>query len=253
MAEANSSTRSIERAFDILECFIFDGTELSLMEISNKINLSPSTVHRLIGTLQKRGYLRRNPINKKYYLGSLIVQLGNISINILKKEFTQVAFPYMVKLRDKFNESVNMYVRNKNKRVCVQKVESKQSLRLVMNIGSILPLEKGAPGKVLLAALPDEKIKVLLGNYDEALSKSLEEVRKNKYAISRGEREKGLGAIAVPVFFVDGKVIAALSMTGPINRLLNKDVEQKIKAVIECASEISAALGYMDLTKSNDS
>lgn len=106
----------------------------------------------------------------------------------------------MVKLRDEFNESVTMYVRNNNKRVCVQRVESRQSLRLVMNIGSILPLEKGAPGKVLLAALPDEKINALLEDYSETLKRSLQEVRKNKYAISRGEREKGLGAIAVPVF-----------------------------------------------------
>lgn len=53
MSEGNSSTRSIERALDILECFMFGGIELSLMEISNKINLSPSTAHRLIGTLQK--------------------------------------------------------------------------------------------------------------------------------------------------------------------------------------------------------
>ncbi|HBC97973.1 MAG TPA: IclR family transcriptional regulator [Clostridium sp.] len=245
MSEGNSSTRSIERALDILECFMFGGIELSLMEISNKINLSPSTAHRLIGTLQKRGYLQRNPINKKYHLGTSIVQLGNISINILKKEFTQVAFPYMVKLRDEFNESVTMYVRNNNKRVCVQRVESRQSLRLVMNIGSILPLEKGAPGKVLLAALPDEKINVLLEDYSETLKRSLQEVRKNKYAISRGEREKGLGAIAVPVFFVNGEVIAALSMTGPINRLLNKDLKLKVKAVIKCAAEISTALGYV--------
>lgn len=246
MADGNSSTRSIERAFDILECFIFDGIELSLMEISNKINLSPSTVHRLICTLQKRGYLERNPVNKKYYLGALIVKLGNISLKYFKKEFTQIAFPYMVELRDKFNESVTMYVRNGNKRVCVQRVESKQSLRLVMNIGSILPLEKGAPGKILLADLPEAQVKELVEDYDDTLKDTLEQVRKNKYAISRGEREKGLGAIATPVFFADGKVLAALSMTGPINRLLSKDVKEKTASVIESASEISEALGYIE-------
>ncbi|MCH5138492.1 IclR family transcriptional regulator [Clostridiaceae bacterium UIB06] len=246
MSEESSNTRSIDRAFDILECFLSEGTELTLMDIANKLGLAPSTVHRIVGALEKRGYLGRNSENKKYHLGTVIAQLGNISLSSIKKDFSKIAFTYMVDLGNQFNESITLYAIDGKSRVCIERVESTRQLRHVLEIGERLPLGRGASGRVLLAYLPKEELHILLGEaYDEEFEKRLEKIRVDGYAVSKDERNEGLGAIAAPIFYCDGEVIASLSMSGPVERLLDEATTEKINEVIECASKISSALGYI--------
>ncbi|MDP3487169.1 MAG: IclR family transcriptional regulator, partial [Bacillota bacterium] len=239
MTDKSSFTRSIERALDILECFLPEVQELSLMDISNKTELSPSTVHRLIATLESRHYLKRNEATKKYYLGSTIAQLGNTSLSNLKKDFRTVALPYMSRLSTRFNETVSMFVVEGKTRMCVERVETTHALRRVLNIGERLPLDRGATGRLLLAYLPKEQVEEIMDEYSESIEQKLQEIRDNGYAFSIGEREEGLAAIAAPVFYAKGKVIAGLAMSGPTVRFVTSDMSEKISAVMECAAEIS--------------
>ena len=246
MTERTSYTRSIERAFDILECFLPEEEGLSLMDIANKTKLSPSTVHRIIATLESRHYLERNEDTKKYSLGSTIAQLGNIGLSNLKKDFRKVALPYLNKLSARFNETVSLFIIDGKRRMCVERVETTRPLRRVLNIGERLPLDKGATGKILLAYLSKEQVEEILEEYNETLERNLQDIREKGYAISVGEREEGITAIAAPIFYEKGKVIAALGMSGLSIRFTNNDMEEKINAIIQCAAEISSALGYIN-------
>jgi len=100
-----STTRSINRALDILECFLKE-EELSLMEISNKTDLSPSTAHRLVNSLMDKHYLERDESNKKFFLGPMIARLGNVSLKSIDTNFKEIAKKYMQELKDEFNENV---------------------------------------------------------------------------------------------------------------------------------------------------
>lgn len=244
MSEKTSNIRSIERAFAILECFRQDKTELSLIEISQLTGLSPSTVHRIISTLENKHYLERNEDNKKYYLGYKVIQLGNISSYNMDNNLRKIAYPSLVKLRDIYNETISIYVVNNGYRMCLERVETTHDLRKVVNIGDRLPLYKGAPGRLLLAYIPQEKARKILGENSNITNNHLAELRSKGYAVSDGEREEGIASIAAPIFDHNNKVIAALTLSGPSIRIIKEDLADRISAVIQTAKEISRKLGW---------
>ena len=242
MLDKESSVRSVERALEILNCFDQNLPELSLVEISQRVSLAPSTASRIITTLERHNYLARNRDNKKYYLGPKIAQLGASSYSHL--DFCKIAIHYMVALRDLFNESISLYVVHGESRVCIERVESLQALRRVVNIGDRLPLTKGAPGRLLLAYMPSERRHAILSK-DTGLSETrLKEVCTVGYAVSEGEREHGVSSIAAPILDARNNVIAALNMSGPTVRFPPESMAEKISAVVTCAKKISQALGH---------
>ena len=124
------NVRAVERALAILDCFSIEHTSFSLMEISKEIQLSASTTLRLLSTLEKRNYLYRNPDNSRYYLGARVAQLGNAIFTNL--DICQEAQPFMQELCRRYNESVGIYERNGDMRVCITRINSNQTLRSVL-------------------------------------------------------------------------------------------------------------------------
>lgn len=242
MNNSDNTVRSVERALSILNCFSEAKYELSLTEISREIGLSPSTTSRLISTLEDNNFLTRNPENQKYYLGSKIAQLGSLSF--CNMGFRKIALPYMVELRDLFNETVSLYVAERNYRVCIERVESTQSLRKVISIGKPMPLTRGASGRLILSYLNKDQIRNILYEDPYVTEAELEETKRKGYAISFGEREEGVTSIAAPVFNAEKKMITALTMSGPSVRFSNERIDIMIKKVVEYANKISYALGY---------
>ena len=153
-----SPTRSLERAFDILECFLGEQKELTLNQIAKFTKLSPSTAHRLIATLEKRNYVVRDEESKKYTLGSMIAKLGYVTTGKMGLDFKSVARKYMAKLHEMYNESISLYVLDGDKRLCIDRIESTYELRRAINIGSSFPLGIGAAGRVLVAYLEQDEV-----------------------------------------------------------------------------------------------
>lgn len=245
MMKEKTLTRSIERAFDILECFLVDKQELTLMEITSLTNLSASTAHRLIATLEKRNYLVRNNENKKYQLGSIVAKFVNIISGKIGLDFKIIVRKYMIELHHIYNESMSLYVIDGDKRLCIDRLESTHELRRVIDIGSTFPLGLGAAGRVLIAYLNQNSVDDLYLNTD-INSLEYQRIRGLGYVISEGEREVGVSAVAVPIFNFTGKIIASLSISGPSARLdyikLTK-IAEDLKAY---STKISKELGYKD-------
>ncbi|GAB7386866.1 IclR family transcriptional regulator [Bacillaceae bacterium] len=242
MDDKKMTVRAVERALDILLCFI-EANELSLTEIAKRVSLNKSTVYRLLASLENKGFLLRNPETEKYRLGFRIWEL---SANLTHAGDPAVLFlPEMERLRDALGETVSLYVRDGKERIRVQAVESTHTIRRVAPIGVRLPLAVGASSKVLVAYADAATQEEILNdpNWPESVDREkfreqLEQIRKLGYAMSVEEREAGTSAVAAPVFSRSGRLVAALAVSGPVSRLTPEKMREYAPAVIEAAGRM---------------
>lgn len=242
MEEQKSTVRAVERALDILLCFT-DTTELGLSEIANRIGLHKSTVHRLLASLEHKGFVLRDPQSDKYRLGFRIWEL---SANLTQSDDPAVILlPEMEQLRDQLGETISLYVRDGLERIRIQAVQSNQPIRRVAPVGVRLSLAVGASSKVLVAYADEQVLQQLLSTPDwphwinkQQYVEQLEDIRRKGYATSVEEREIGAAAVAAPIFNRQGQVIAALSVSGPSNRLTPEKMEEFSGAVMEAAARM---------------
>jgi len=238
--EKKLTVRAVERSLDILVCFINE-RELSLTDIAKRIALHKSTVFRLLNTLEQRGFLMKNPETEKYRLGFRVWELSS---NLIGMDHPATLFlPEMKRLRDSLGETISLYVRDGIERIRIQSVESNQAIRRVAPIGVRMPLSVGASSKVLLAfSKPELRVTLLaqlVNTYQlelEPFSELLVKVREKGYATSFEERELGAAAISTPILSRSNELIAALSVSGPVNRLNLKKLEEIAPIIKESAS-----------------
>jgi len=251
MAEEKQGT-SIRRALKVLSAFSLEEPFLGVSEIAKKLDLPKSSVHWLLQVLQEEGYVCQDPKTNKYRLSVKLFHLGSIAANTMNINY--VARPVMERLRDATEETVNLYVLDGFDRVCIEQAEGIHLVRQVVRLGQKIPAYCGAAGKVLVAwqgedfiegLIAHTKLKRLTKNTisDVVLFKEeLAKIRKQGYAVSCGERDIEVAAVAAPVFDEEGKVLASLSVSGPVSRF--EITPHVIEAVRNAASEISYQLGY---------
>jgi IclR family KDG regulon transcriptional repressor len=246
MEDGKLTVRAVERAMDILLCFV-DVRELSLTEISIKVSLHKSTVHRLLASLEGKGFILRDGATEKYRLG---FRLWELSANLIQSDdMGVVLLPEMERLRDQVGETISLYIRDGNERVRVQAVQSNQAIRRVAPVGARMPLFVGASSKVLLA-YADEAVqeRVLNAAYAtsgldrDALKQMLEDTFRLGYATSIEEREPGAAALSAPIFSRDGKLMASLAVSGPANRLTQSKMLEHIPLIMESAHRMGTML-----------
>jgi DNA-binding IclR family transcriptional regulator len=236
------TVRAVERALDILLCFTKD-SDLGLTEIASQIGLHKSTVHRLLTTLEEKGFLIRNPATEKYRLGIRIWELSKQLPAF--DEPAALLLPAMERLRDRLGETISLYLRDGIERVRIQAVQSQQAIRRVAQIGARLPLSVGASSKVLAAYAPPDVQKQLLEGTDWPATvdravyiEQLKEITRVGYATSIEEREPGAAAVAVPIVGRSGTVVAALSLSGPVSRLSRETLVEYSAVLMEAAGEM---------------
>jgi IclR family transcriptional regulator, KDG regulon repressor len=246
--------QSIERAADVLEVFLTTSPELSVKEISEKLQLSKSTVHGIIKTLEHRGYLEQNPEDLKYKLGIKLFKLGNF----VSKHFDigNIARPIIRDLANELNETVHLVTLQRDEVVYIEKVEGPRALTIYSHIGKRAPVHCTGVGKAILAHLSETEVdRLLLSASLEAfteytmtdmneIKKHLVSVRETGYAVDDEEIELGLKCIAAPIFNHKGNVIASISCAAPKMRLDEEMLPKVIAGIKRAASEISKSLGY---------
>lgn len=246
MAEEKLTVRAVERALDILLCFT-DATDLSMTEIAQRVSLHKSTVYRLLSSLEMKGFVIRDAVTDKYRLGFRIWEL---SANISRSDDPAVLLlPEMERLRDQLGETVSLYIRDGLERIRIQAVQSKEAVRRVAPVGVRLPLYVGASSKVLLA-FAEPKVEQLViedpswpSSIDkESFRLQMEEIRRVGYATSVEEREKGAAAVAAPIRNRSGKLVAALSVSGPANRWSLAAMRKSVPHIQEAAARMGKML-----------
>lgn len=229
--------QSLDRTLDILECFTAQKPKIGLSELARIVDLPKATVYRIAETLRMRGYLVKSAQEQSYELGYKVLTLSNALVANL--DYRQVSLPYMQKIRSETNESVTLYIEiNSRERLCVERLQSTHGLSRIVNVGEVLPLDKGAPGKVLLAYKDQGTL------FDcSVASAELQIIRDRGYAISHAEREAGVSAVAAPLLNQHFAPVAALSISGPSFRYHGSELTRFIEIVVDAALCISRALG----------
>jgi DNA-binding IclR family transcriptional regulator len=190
---------------------------MALAALVDETGLARPTVHRLAVALEAHGLLRRDD-EGRFALGPRAVALGRAAADAFP--LRDVALPALRDLRDKTQESVQLYVRDGDRRVCVASLQSPHGLRTIVDEGAALPLRAGSGGAVLL-----ERPAVLERGWAESV----------------GEREAGVASVSAPVFD-RGHVIAAVSVSGPIERLTRTPGKRYARAVMAAARTVERAL-----------
>lgn len=228
---------SILRCAEILRC-ISAGAE-RIVDISCRSNLSRSTVHRILMSLKDSALVQQDPMSRHYFLGPLIYHLTSNQI-VMHKFLIINSLAEMQYLMQISRETVTLSVplgkdRMITDRICLEEVESPESLKYKAGKGSIAPLYAGAAGKVILAEMTDHQLQLIFETMrfnkvqknsitnKEVLLKDIKQIKQCGYSTSIGERIAGCASISVPIKSYECPV--ALSILGPENRFGAKMME----------------------------
>lgn len=246
-----SGAQTADRAIQVLLTVAESDEPLSLSEISRRTGFNASATYRLVGALTRHALLARDGERRSYGAGGGLVALA---ATVMKRvSVPQASLPAMERLQALTSETVSLYVRDRQHRICVAVVEGPHPMRWVVPVGDRQPLFVGLTGKAILAFLPEAEVAASLdaaerdGADRARIESQLDRVRKTGFLAEVGDRMAGVGGLSVPVFDPAG-VAAAVTISGPDDRFTSEAAERAAPAVIEEAAAISAALGAASRT-----
>ncbi|AKX94586.1 IclR family transcriptional regulator [Neomoorella thermoacetica] len=255
--------RSVAKALMILDLLAASQREMSLAELAREMELPKSTLHGLLSTLRDYGYIEQSAFDGRYRLGIRLFEIGNAVAN--NWDVRRVAAPYIQHLVEELEETVHLVILDKGEVLYIDKRESRQSLRIVSQVGMRLPAHCTGVGKVLLAYLHPSEVKRIIAlkglprytrntiTDPRRLEAELEKIRSQGYAIDNEEIMDGLRCVAAPLREHNGKVCAAISVSGPAARMDGERLQLAIDRITRTAAEISAGLGYRPVVESDAS
>lgn len=251
MKETSDTTRIqvIDRVAALLDAIARYPEPVSLKILSAETGLHSSTAHRILSSLIDNRFVERDPAGR-YRLGIRLLQLGvRLHRNI---DLRSIALPYMEKLRDKLNESINLTIREGDVVVYIEKATPNRMMHVQQIVGSRAPLHVTAVGKLMLGVAGEGEIhgyaqRTNLPAYTRntlsnlpALLEDCEAAVKRGYSLDNEEAEIDVGCIGVLIYDSTGSVAAGLSVSAPIER---RKMEW-VKDLQEAGKAVSAQLGY---------
>ncbi|MDS1270448.1 IclR family transcriptional regulator [Lipingzhangella sp. LS1_29] len=209
----------------------------SLAQLVRLTGLARPTAHRLAVALERHRMVTRDA-QGRFVLGP---RLGELSIATGDDRLLAIAQPVLVQLRDLTGESTQLYRRKGDVRVCVAAAERASGLRDTVPVGSELPMTAGSAAQILLAWEDADLIRAGLQSAHFSAT-TLAQVRRRRWAQSVGEREQGVASTSAAVNGPGGRVVAAVSVSGPIERLTRSPGRLHAQAVLSAAERISEGL-----------
>lgn len=244
--------QTAQRALVILE--LLGEEPMTASAIGKKMGLNKTTVHRLMMTLLSRGFVERNEETGIYQIGLKLIELSSIRLN--KIELKTEADPYLRKLANRTNQSVQLAILDRGEAVYIAKVDRFTSIHMYSQIGKRIPVYCSAVGKALVMDMEEEEIRRMLeGQPFAAFTKTTprngREVaaevaasRKRGYAIDNEEHEEGIFCIGAPIRDYRGQIVAAVSLAGFDRGVVDNPDHPLAAEVKKTAEEISRRMGY---------
>jgi len=226
--ESVSGVGVLDKAIAVLHA-VWQRGPLALADLQAAVGMPRATTHRLAVALEQHGLLRRNP-DGRFNLGLALVGLGSAARERLPVALA--ARPVMEDLRDRTGESVQLFVLEGSGRRCVVSLESTHGLRWIVPEGALLPLDRGSAGRVLSAAAAEQR----------RSKRAASNASTTQWVESVEEREKGVASVSAPVLDGSGNVVAALSVSGPVERLTRSPGDRFGTTVADAAAAISKRL-----------
>lgn len=255
MATRPAATRrvqAVEHAIDVLDAIASASGAVGVSDIARQTGLSKPTVHHLLGTLESRRFVIREPDSSQYRLSWALYELGS---NVVRSaNVSRIARPYLDRLSAQTRESTLLAILDEDSVLYIDRGEPPAGLEMVADAGRRGALHATASGKVLLAHLPKDTVDRLLEEAlprytkttitDPALMRrQLAQVRTRGYATCWEEREQGLCSLAVPLRDYTGTVAASLTLAGPASRLNNRTYQAHLPPLRATAHRIEIHLG----------
>ncbi len=246
--------QTLSRAIAVMDCFTQEHPELGVREIARMVDLSTSAAGRLLSGLKEMGVLSQNPDTRGYSMGVRVLSWANVYDATLDVRIK--AMPAIIELHDATRETISLYILEGNERVCVERLESPQSVRIVQRIGQGLPLYAGAAGKIILAFLSAERQDQYFQQTElvplttktitdpVVLRQEIKQARAQGWAVSFGEWVDDAAGVAAPILDKKGSVVGALSVSGPTSRFTDENVSSYCAEVKRVAEYISRSMGY---------
>lgn len=221
-----TSVTAVLRALRLLEAFGMDDAQLSLAELSRRTGLHKTTALRLARTLSEGHYLVQRA-DGNWRLGRAVGWLG--ACYQATFDVHEIVEPVLRVLSMDTGESASFYVREGNQRTCLARVNGPRTIRHDVRVGIGLPLNLGAPGRVILA-------------FSGVAGEPYASIRSSGYAMSLGEREPEVSSVAAPVFGLQRQLLGSICISGPTSRLNKNRLLELAQTIMQAANQLSYAI-----------
>ncbi len=253
------TVQAVTRALSLLEILAKEDSAITISELSKKAQLKLATTHRLLSTMQNRGFIEQDLVSLRYRLGIKAFEIGNAALNI--NDLRTVCRPFLKNLAQQTNETTNLAILDGAEVVYIDQLESTNIVivKMFARVGSRGPAYCTGTGKVLLADLAEDELKRRLANVEfvkftnytitdiNKLVDVLGQIKKDGYALDYSERDEGVICVAAPIRNFEKRVQAAISISAPAQRMNQERIDGEIlPLVLGAAQKISERLGFRD-------
>jgi DNA-binding IclR family transcriptional regulator len=225
---------------------------LTLTEISERVHLHKSTVHRVLATLENARFLEHDSATAKYRLGLRLLELASLVLEHV--DLRRQAWPHLVRLAQEHRETVDLGILDGTDIVYLEVIDSPQRVKLAVAPGQRLPVCCTASGKAMLAFLPEKQVQQILAQgllkytnhtivSPESLLADLRVAHERGFAISQAEYEEDIHAVAAPILSIRQEPLAVVALAGPAFRLPPERMMELGPRVRQCANDIAQEIG----------
>jgi len=250
---AGDVVQSVDRAMALLDALGEDEEGYRLRDLSVRAGLSPSTVHRLLTTLERRRFVEFDQTDGAWHVGRQAFAIGSAFVR--RRNFVAPALPFLRRLRDLTHETANLGVADDGEVVVLTQVESREIMRAITRVGGRAPMVASGLGKAILATYSEQDVAAIIKRHGMRrltpksvvragdLGKVLDQARRDGYALDDEEYLTGLRCVAAVVYNDQAEAMAAISVSGLASRVPRERLPQLGRLVHEVADELTVALG----------
>jgi IclR family acetate operon transcriptional repressor len=249
----DGAVQSVDRALLIIETLAEDDEGYRLTDLAVRTGLSPSTVHRLLTTLEKRRFVQFDRDQSMWHIGAQSFAVGATFAR--RRNFVCQAMPYLRKLRDQTKETANLAVVDDETIIVLTRMESREIMRSLTKVGGRVAMVASGVGKAVLATYSDEDVNAIIRRQGmprfteksivraSELFRELATIRQRGYAVDDEEARIGLRCVAAVVYNNCSEPLAAISVSGMTSRVTEDRLPALGRTVCEVAAELTVALG----------
>lgn len=254
MRKNDGFVRSLEKAILLLEILSQKPEDVDLATLARTADMPKSTTLRLLATLKKHNFIQQDKTSRRFNLGWTLIALGKSA----EKSFSllSICHPFLEELVNLTGESASLSIVQGDHLVYIDQISSNNLIKGIPTIGASLFFHCSSSGKAFLSTLNTEEQDQYIREIDfvkktdhtitdpALLKKELVETAEKGYAVDDEETELGGRCVASPIFNVQRKGVAAISIIGPTSRIGRNDFPRFGKFVAETTAKISKILGY---------
>ncbi len=245
--------QSLTRGLSLLEALAGAEDGLTLTDLAQRVLLAPSTVHRLLATLERMGYVDQVGELGRWYVG---LQAFRVGVSFLThRDFVAQSHPYMRRLMEQSGETTNLGILDGTEAVFIDQVQCRETMRTIVKLGSRVPLHASGVGKAIFAAMPDDEIDAILRvkglpritantiTSPETMWAAIRVIRQRGWSFDDEEHAVATRCVAAPVYNERAEVLGAISVAGPVTRLPDERIKQLGPLVSQVAEDLTRRLG----------